>query len=182
MPAPAARSRRFETTFVLSSTEAAVVTATVALADYFERFVSVAGRGSGKEVWNWVANDLLGLSPDGETIPLSVERANEAVQLVKAGKLSRQSGRKLLEAMVQSPAESAPTIAERLGLLQVSDTGAIAGWVRETLAAHPAEVARYQAGEAKLMGFFTGQVMRLSKGKADPKAVNAALAEALQRA
>ena len=72
-------------------------------------------------------------------------------------------------------------VAERLDLLQVSDTGAIDGWVRETLAAHPAEVARYKAGEVKLMGFLVGQVMKRSKGKADPKAVNAALTATLAK-
>jgi len=55
--------------------------------------------------------------------------------------------------------------------VQVSDTGALEGWVDEVLAAHTAEVARYKGGEAKLIGFFVGQVMKKSKGKADPKAV-----------
>ena len=64
--------------------------------------------------------------------------------------------------------------------MQVSDTGAIGGWVRETLAAHAAEVARYKAGETRVMGFLVGQVMKRSAGKADPKAVNAALAAALK--
>ncbi|MEK6610198.1 MAG: Asp-tRNA(Asn)/Glu-tRNA(Gln) amidotransferase GatCAB subunit B, partial [Gemmatimonadota bacterium] len=66
-----------------------------------------------------------------------------------------------------------------LGLIQVQDAGQIETWVRETLDAHPAELARYRAGETKLMGFLVGQVMKRSKGKADPKAASAALSAAL---
>ena len=62
-------------------------------------------------------------------------------------------------------------IAGKLGLVQVQDTGALEGWVDEVLAAHPDEVARFRGGEAKLIGFFVGQVMKKSKGKADPKGV-----------
>jgi aspartyl-tRNA(Asn)/glutamyl-tRNA(Gln) amidotransferase subunit B len=61
----------------------------------------------------------------------------------------------------------------------VQDSSQIDGWIAETLAAHPGEVARFKGGEAKLIGFLTGQVMKRSKGKADPKAVGAALAKAL---
>jgi len=99
---------------------------------------------------------------------------------VSGGKVSRQAARRVLGEMVSAPG-AALAVAERLGLLQVSDTGAIDVWVRETLAAHPAEVARFKAGETKLMGFLVGQVMKRSQGKADPKAVNAALAAALAK-
>ena len=63
--------------------------------------------------------------------------------------------------------------------MQVSDQGALAGWVDEVIAAHPGEVARFRGGEAKLMAFFVGQVMKRSKGKADPKGVQPVLAERL---
>jgi Asp-tRNA(Asn)/Glu-tRNA(Gln) amidotransferase B subunit len=62
-------------------------------------------------------------------------------------------------------------VAERLGVIQVRDEGALAGWVDDVIAAHPDEVTRYRAGEGKLMGFFVGQVMKRSQGKADPKGV-----------
>ena len=65
--------------------------------------------------------------------------------------------------------------------MQVSDQGALAGWVEEVLAAHPAEVARFREGETKLMAFFVGQVMKQSKGKADPKGVQPVLQERLGR-
>jgi aspartyl-tRNA(Asn)/glutamyl-tRNA(Gln) amidotransferase subunit B len=178
---PAAKRKRFEATFKLSGSESAVVTASQAVATFFEGFVATSGAESPKDAWNWVANDLLGLSQDGESIPLTQQRAGEVVKLVKSSKLSRQAARRVLSEMVTSPNDSALLVAERLGLLQVSDTGAIDGWVREVLAAHAAEVARYKGGETKLMGFLVGQVMKRSAGKADPKAVGAALAAALAK-
>ena len=70
-------------------------------------------------------------------------------------------------------------VAERLGLLQVRDADSLAAWVDAVVAAHPAEVARYRGGETKLMGFFVGQVMKRSGGKADPKGVQPVLQERL---
>jgi aspartyl-tRNA(Asn)/glutamyl-tRNA(Gln) amidotransferase subunit B len=177
---PAAKRARFVTQYGLAPQESAVVTATAASAVYFETFARTAPADSGKEAWNWVANDILSLSPDGESIPLAPERAAEVVKLVKAGQLSRQSAKRVLAEMVGAPAHSALAVAERLGVLQVSDAGAIDGWVREALEAHSAEVARYKAGETKLLGFLVGQVMKRSRGKADPKAVNSALEKALK--
>ena len=176
---PAAKRARLEKDFGLAPSESAVVTAAAAVGDYFEAFARASGE-SGKAAWNWVANDLLSLAPDGETIPLPPERAAEAAQLARSGQVSRQAAKRVLAEMVAAPAESAAAVAQRLGLVQVSDTGAIEGWVRETLAAHAAEAARYKAGETKLMGFLVGQVMKRSQGKADPKAVNAALRKALK--
>ena len=75
--------------------------------------------------------------------------------------------------------EAAAAVAARLGLVQVRDEGALAQWVDEVLAAHPVEVARYRAGETKLMGFLTGQVMKQSRGKADPKGIQPVLARKL---
>jgi aspartyl-tRNA(Asn)/glutamyl-tRNA(Gln) amidotransferase subunit B len=68
----------------------------------------------------------------------------------------------------------------KLGLLQVSDTGEIDGWVREVVDAHPGEAARYRGGELKVFGFLVGQAMKRSNGRADPKLVNAALQKALK--
>jgi aspartyl-tRNA(Asn)/glutamyl-tRNA(Gln) amidotransferase subunit B len=82
--------------------------------------------------------------------------------------------------MAHSPDGEPAAVAERLGLVQVSDQGALTGWVEEVLAANPAEVVRYRAGETKLMGFFVGQVMKRSQGKADPKGVQPVLAEKLK--
>jgi len=176
---PAAKRARLERRYGLAAREAAVVTATVALSGSFESFVTLSGAANGKEAWNWFANDLLSLSADGETIPLPLERAAAAVKLVQAGKIGRQSLKPLLARMVEAPAADAAALAQALGLLQVSDSGAIEGWVREVLAAHPGEVARCKGGEKKIFDFLVGQVMKRSKGRADAKLVNAALTAAL---
>ncbi len=172
---PAAKRRRYQDEFGLPPAEAAVVSATAALADYFEAVV-VTGSVAAKEAWNWIANDVLSFSDDGESIPapLTPSRVLGVIALVQDGTLSRQAARKVLAEMIASP-DAPAAIAARLGLVQVSDAGQIEVWVRETLAAHPTEVERYRAGEARLLGFLVGQVMKRSKGKADPKAVGAVL-------
>ncbi len=175
---PAMKRERFVQQYALPPADAAVLTASRELGEYFERVVTTGV--AAKDAASWVMNDLLSLSPDGASLPLPPERLGEVIGLVAGGKVSRQAARRVLSEMVTAPREAALAVAERLGLLQVSDAGAIDGWVRETLAAHPAEVARYRKGETKLLGFFTGQVMKRSKGKADPAAVNAALVAALQ--
>ena len=177
---PAAKRQRFQRQYGIAPAEAAVVASSAAVAEHFEQLGALLGEGAGKEAWNWEANDVLTHSEDGESVPaaLTPARIAEAVALVRAGTVSRQAAKKVLAEMLASPAPAAQ-IAETLGLVQVQDPSQIEGWVAETVAAHPGEVARYRGGEIKLMGFFTGQVMKRSKGKADPKAVGAALARAL---
>jgi aspartyl-tRNA(Asn)/glutamyl-tRNA(Gln) amidotransferase subunit B len=177
---PAAKRSRFAKQYGLTPTESAVVASTAAVADHFERLAALLGEGAGKDAWNWEANDVLTHSLDGEAVPgaLTPERIAEVVMLVKAGTVSRQAAKKVLAEML-AKAEPAAAIAQALGLVQVQDRSAIESWVAETLAAHPAEVARYRGGEPKLIGFLTGQAMKRSQGKADPKAIAAALARAL---
>jgi aspartyl-tRNA(Asn)/glutamyl-tRNA(Gln) amidotransferase subunit B len=178
---PAAKRERFATRHGLTPAEAGVVTVTAAVADHYERLAALLGPGAGKEAWNWEANDVLAHSADGERVPaaLAPERVAEVVALVRAGTVSRQAAKRLLAAMLERT-DGAAALAAELGVVQVQDSAQIAGWVREVLEAHPAEVARYRGGATKLLGFFTGQVMQRSKGQADPKAVSAALVEALR--
>jgi aspartyl-tRNA(Asn)/glutamyl-tRNA(Gln) amidotransferase subunit B len=181
---PAAKRHRFEREYGLTPAEASVVAATRDIAEHYEAFLAAVGGGeSGKDVWNWEANDVLTHSSDGETIPdaLAPPRMAELFGLVRRGAVSRQASRKVLGEML-AHAGSPADIAARLGLMQVQDSGQIVAWVRETIAAHPAEVQRYREGEVKLMGFLVGQVMKRSRGKADPKAVTAELAQALASA
>ena len=193
---PAGKRARFEKDFGLSAYDARVLSGTRTLAAYYEEAVGCGVEP--KDAANWVMNDVLALSPDGETLTVSAAATVAAIRLVKAGKVSRQNGRKVLAqlaerekaggitgsgALISSPpqmAGMAEQVAQELGILQVSDTGEIDGWVRELLEAHTAEVARYEGGEEKLFGFLVGQVMKRSKGRADPKLVNAALRKALK--
>jgi Asp-tRNA(Asn)/Glu-tRNA(Gln) amidotransferase B subunit len=94
--------------------------------------------------------------------------------------VSHQAARRVYAELTHDAGHDPRTVAERLGLVQVRDEGAISAWVDEVLTAHPGEVARYRSGEAKLLGFFVGQVMKRSQGKADPKGVQPVLQEKLR--
>lgn len=158
--------------------DARVLTSEVPLADYFE---SVVAEGvDPKTAANWVMGDVMASFNETGTFPVSAGRLAGLVGLVRVGTLSHQAARRVYAEMARSPDGEPAVMAERLGLVQVSDQGALAAWVDEVLAANPAEVARYRGGETKLMGFFVGQVMKRSKGKADPKGVQPVLQEKLQ--
>ena len=107
--------------------------------------------------------------------PVDAGKLAGLVQLVRQGVVSHQAAKRVYTELAERPGDEPKAVAERLGLVQVSDAGALGGWVDEVLAAHPAEVARYRGGETKLMGFFVGQVMKRSQGKADPKGVQPVL-------
>jgi aspartyl-tRNA(Asn)/glutamyl-tRNA(Gln) amidotransferase subunit B len=182
---PAAKRARFEKDFGLSAYDARVLSRTRTLAAYFEEVVGADVEP--KDAANWVMNDALALSPDGETLTVGAAATAAAIRLVMVGKVSRQNGRKVLTELVdgvfataEAAAQAAESAATKLGILQVSDTGEIDGWVRDVLEAHPGEVARCKGGEEKLFGFLVGRVMKRSKGRADPKLVNAALEVALK--
>ncbi|MDF3052910.1 MAG: glutamyl-tRNA(Gln) amidotransferase, subunit, partial [Geminicoccaceae bacterium] len=113
------------------------------------------------------------------SFPLSAARLTELIGLVREGVVSHQAAKRLYTELADSAEETPRSAAERLGLVQVSDQSALGGWVDEVLAAHPGEVVRFRQGETKLMSFFVGQVMKRSKGKADPKGVQPVLQERL---
>ncbi|HET7427461.1 MAG TPA: Asp-tRNA(Asn)/Glu-tRNA(Gln) amidotransferase subunit GatB [Gemmatimonadales bacterium] len=174
---PDARRARLELRYALPAYDARVLTSEGALADYFE---AVVGAGvEAKTAANWVMGDVMTVYNERGGFPVAPGRLATLIALVRDGVVSHQAARRIFVELAQHPAEEPRATAERLGLVQVSDQGALTGWVEEVLAAHPAEVARYRGGEAKLMGFFVGQVMKRSKGKADPKGVQPVLQERL---
>jgi len=111
--------------------------------------------------------------------PVAPVRLAGLLSLVREGVVSHTAARRVYAELAESSGEEPMHAAERLGVLQVSDQRVLAGWVDDVLSAHPAEVARYQSGEGKLLGFFVGQVMKRSQGKADPKGVQRVLQEKL---
>ena len=111
--------------------------------------------------------------------PVAAERLAALVGLERDGIVSLQAAKRVFAELREDPGEPR-AIAERLGLLQVRDTGALAGWVEEVVEAFPGEVERYRGGETRLLGFFVGQVMKRSNGKADPKGVQPVLLERLK--
>ncbi|HEX6668882.1 MAG TPA: Asp-tRNA(Asn)/Glu-tRNA(Gln) amidotransferase subunit GatB, partial [Gemmatimonadales bacterium] len=175
---PEARRSRLELALGIPAYDARVLTSEVPLADYFESVVAAGVEP--KTAANWVMSDVMTTFNETGGFPVPAERLAVLVGLVRAGTVSHQAAKRVYAEMAQSPDADPAAVAERLGLVQVSDQGALATWVDEVLAANPGEVARYKAGETKLLGFFVGQVMKRSKGKADPKGVQPVLTERLK--
>jgi aspartyl-tRNA(Asn)/glutamyl-tRNA(Gln) amidotransferase subunit B len=164
---PEARRERYATRFGLPVYDVGVLTAEPEIGGYLE---AVIGAGTApKTAANWVMGEALGSLKDTGSFPVAAARLAELAALVDDGTVSRQAARKVYAELAAEPGVDPKGVAERLGLLQVGDETALVGWVDAVLAAHPAEVGRFRAGEAKLLGFFTGQVMKASRGKADPK-------------
>jgi len=102
----------------------------------------------------------------------------QLIALVRGGTVSHQAAKRVFVEVAERGGEPR-TVAEALGLVQVADTGVLVGWVNDVLGAHRGEVSRYKNGETKLLQFFVGQVMRASRGKADPKVTQRLLEEKL---
>jgi aspartyl-tRNA(Asn)/glutamyl-tRNA(Gln) amidotransferase subunit B len=176
---PEARRARLEIAYGLPAYDARVLTSESALAEYFESVVAAGVEA--KTAANWVMGDVMTTFNETGGFPVVAGRLADLVSLVREGVVSHQAAKRVYAELAQDAERGGDpkSVAERLGLVQVSDQGALAGWVDEVLAAHPAEVARFKSGETKLMGFFVGQVMKRSKGKADPKGVQSVLQEKL---
>ena len=175
---PEARRSRLESALGLPAYDARVITSEAGLADYFEEVVAQGVEP--KIAANWVMSDVMTSYNETGGFPVSPARLAALVGLVRDSVVSHQAAKRVYQELAQTSDGDPKGVAERLGLVQVSDTGALSGWVDEVLAAHPAEVGRFRSGETKLMAFFVGQVMKKSKGKADPKGVQPVLAEKLK--
>ena len=173
---PAARRQRFISSYGVREYDAQVLTLDRNTGDYFERAVKVSG--DGRATANWLNGDLTGLlKASGKDIldsPITPEHLGELVALIHKGELSGKLAKEILPKMFES-GESAPVIAEREGLKQISDTGAMETIVDEVLAANPKQVEQYQAGKTAVIGFLVGQVMKASRGQANPAKVNQVL-------
>ena len=174
---PAAKRDRFVATYALSREHATVVTSNRAVADYYENVVRAGAEPQAAA--NWVMTEALADAKDHqEQLRVAPGALAQIVALVKGGTLSHQAAKKVFGEVAAKGGEPR-TIAEALGLIQVADSNVVAGWVTDVLGAHASEVGRYKSGETKLMAFFVGQVMRASKGKADPKLAQRVLEEKL---
>ena len=177
---PEARRDRFVRELGLSDYDAGLLTAERARADYFE--AAAQGRDA-KQAANWVAGELLGrLNKEGleiDAAPIPAAGLGELIDLVADGTLSGRMGREVFEAMWET-GRSAAEIVEERGLKQISDTGALEGLVDELIAREADKAAEYRAGKTRLLGFFVGQVMKATGGKANPKLVNALLRAKLE--
>ncbi len=182
---PDDRRDRFVAGFGLLRSEAAVLADDREVADYFEAAVA-AGQGRGvdpKTVGNWVTGELFRLlkAEDIEVNQVLVrpEALAELVSLVEKGTITASSGKAVLGEMFAT-GQSAGEIVKRKGLAQISDEGALAQVVEEILAANPEQVTRYREGKETLLQWFVGQVMRATRGKANPQLVMELLQEKLK--
>jgi len=174
---PASKRERFVAQYGLPQQDAAVLTAGRAVADYYEGVVHAGAEA--KAAANWVMGEVLADAKDhAEALRVTAASLAQLIGLVKGGTLSHQAAKRVFGEMANRGGDPR-TIAEALGVIQVADSNVVAGWVSEVLGAHTTEVARYKAGETKLMAFFVGQVMKVSKGKADPKLAQRVLEERL---
>jgi aspartyl-tRNA(Asn)/glutamyl-tRNA(Gln) amidotransferase subunit B len=176
---PDAKKARFVSEYGLSPNDAEVVAAEKDTALFFER---VATGRDAKVAANWVMGDLfgalnrLGISIDAS--PVSAEQLGALVDLIADGTISGRLAKEVFAEMVSTSADPA-TIVEGRGLRQVTDEAAIAAAIDAVLAAQPDKLAEYRAGRDKLYGFFVGQIMRATQGKANPALVNELLRKKL---
>jgi len=178
---PEARRQRFAEQYGLSFSDASQLVADRALADYFEE--TAAASGNARAAANWIRSEVLReLDPEEVSAAGALVPAKELgalIRLVDDGKISGKQAKDVLVEMFTSGKAAEEIVAER-GLVQVSDTGEIDSLIDEVIAANPEQVTNYRAGKEALLGFFVGQVIKASKGKANPKIVNERLRAKLQ--
>ena len=180
---PLARRTRFIEQYGLPEYDADILSGERSLSDYFEDAVS-AYAGDPKRVSNWVMNDILAmLNEAGLTageLKLTPQYLADILKLMDSGKVNTPTGKSLLQ-KVQTGGKSPAEFVEAEGLAQVSDESAIRKMAEEIIAANPDQVAGFRAGKETLMGWFVGQLMARTKGKADPKAAQRILSELLKK-
>ncbi len=176
---PDAKKDRFMAEFSLSAYDAGVLVAEQENAAFYEE---VADGRDKKLAANWVISELFGqLNKAGKTVdesPVSAAAMGELLDLIADGTISGRTAKDVFTDMFET-GKAAGAIVEEKGLKQVSDTGAIEAVIDEVMAREDAKVAEYRGGKDKLFGFFVGQVMKASGGKANPKVVNELLRKKL---
>src|SRR4051812_32300056 len=167
---PDARRRRFIEEYDLPYNDAVQLNANRALADYYEEAARAANNPRGAA--NWIRTELLremeaaGITADKSPVPAA--ELGALVRCIDEGKISGKQGKDVLVEMFAT-GKSAAAIIEEQGLVQVSDTGEIDSIIEEVLNSNPQQLSQFRAGKEALFGFFVGQVMKASKGKANPK-------------
>ena len=177
---PSARRQRFIEQYQVTAYDAQVLTQEKPCADYFEAAASKSQ--APKLVANWIVGDLMReLSESGHSFadcPLPPENLAEMVDLIHKGTINGKIGKTVFPEMFTTGKKAADIIKEK-GLVQVSDEGAILKFIEDAIAANPAQVQQYREGRKNVLQFFVGQVMKASRGKANPQTVQKLLAEKL---
>ena len=167
---PARKRRRYEEEFGLSAYDARVLTDDRTVAEYFETAV-IAGANA-KLVANWISQDIAAYLNNNKLmiteIALQASDLAELVKLIETGTISGKIAKEILPELL-TQGGSPKALVEKKGLIQISDTSAIEKLIEEIIASHPSELEKFRSGKTNLKGFFVGQVMKKSGGKADPK-------------
>jgi aspartyl-tRNA(Asn)/glutamyl-tRNA(Gln) amidotransferase subunit B len=179
---PAEKRHRYESEMGLSAYDARVLTDDSKVAEYFE--ATVAGGGNAKQAANWVMGDItahlknekLGI----DELPLKPENLAELISLIEEGTISGKIAKEILPELF-AKGGSPKQLVEEKGMVLIADASALEAILDEVLAAHPKELEQYHNGKTKLKGFFVGQVMKKTQGRADPKLTNQLLSKKLQK-
>ena len=180
---PEQRRSRYVEEYGLPEYDAFILTSSKKTADFFDKTVALGA--APKTVSNWLMGDIAKLVNDHELeagdIPFTPAHLAALIALIEKGAISNSAAKKVLNEMFNNP-EEPEKIVDRLGLSQVSDEGAIMQMIQDVMAQNAQSVADYKAGKDKAMGYLVGQVMRVSRGKANPQVINKLLKEALDQA
>ncbi|MCO6495810.1 MAG: Asp-tRNA(Asn)/Glu-tRNA(Gln) amidotransferase subunit GatB [Bacteroidetes bacterium] len=174
--------QRLQTDFGLSEYDAGVITDEKMLAEYYLEFTQYCPNH--KAAANWLLGPIKSwMNENAKTItefPISTQKMSELIALVDNGTVSHTAASgQILAELLANPKENPQAIAKRLNLIQTSDTDVLTGYISEVLNKYPDKVEEYKAGKKGLLGLFVGEVMKLSKGSADPKKVNELLRSSL---
>ena len=179
---PDARRSRLEKEYGLSSYDAGIITGTRQMAEYFDAVI--AAGADAKSAANWIMGDLAkNLNAEGLSIeksPVDAKRLGEMILLIEKGTISGKIAKKVFQEMWGSP-DSPDEIVKKKGLVQITDTKEIEAIVDSVIGANPKAVEEYKGGKKKAIGALVGQVMKQSKGKANPQMVNELLAKKLDQ-
>jgi aspartyl-tRNA(Asn)/glutamyl-tRNA(Gln) amidotransferase subunit B len=177
---PLQRKDRFIREYQIPEYDARVITSSKTLADYYEECVRIFPEP--KQVSNWIMGELLRLLKEDdrevEDCPVTPGKLAEMLELIKDGTISGKIAKTVFEDMYKTGKGAAEIVKEQ-GLVQITDEDALTKTVEEVLQNHPNEVGAYKGGKEKLFGFFVGQVMKATQGKANPQLVNEILKKKL---
>jgi aspartyl-tRNA(Asn)/glutamyl-tRNA(Gln) amidotransferase subunit B len=177
---PDVRLQRFVTDFKLPHYDAEILTSSRPLADYYEKVITVTD--DYKSASNWIMGDVLKIVKEDKTeisdFPISPENLGRLIELINNGTISGKIAKEVFPEMLKSDINPEIIVKEK-NLLQITDTSALGKIVDEIISNNQHQVKQYLSGKETVIGFFVGQVMRSTQGKANPKAVNELLKEKL---
>ena len=178
---PHEKVARFEKDYQITHYDASVLASEIDLADYYEK--AAAEARTPKKVANWVINNLLGELKEQDLsisdCPVAPEKVGELADLIDAGTISNNQAREVFTGLFASPGKTPAEIAKEKGFERAED-GEVEKFIEQVIADHPGPVGEVAEGNTKAANFLTGQVMKLSKGKANPKMVTESILERLQ--